>query len=236
MNREKIGWALFLIGFLIACIFALSIPGIETIHPVNSYFAVLLTGELLLLFGFKKIWAGTLIDKLKIVIGIILLLFSGLKLIMAIDSLVFLWFFLGITLAGMGASLLGNAQSKQKAERKEKHFINPFERLKEIIKEIDKITLEQKGESANKKALENIKMNFLMPFAENRHHFALQYGVDLFAEFFSFFSTGERYINRAWSSLVDNAADESAHSLSKAKEYFERAYKALQEEYPRKNI
>ena len=67
MKREKIGWILFLIGFLIAGIHAISIPSLNQIHPVNSYFAVLFAGELLLLFGVKKARGNTFINKLKIV-------------------------------------------------------------------------------------------------------------------------------------------------------------------------
>jgi hypothetical protein len=63
----------------------------------------------------------------------------------------------------------------------------------------------------------------LTTFADARETIAHLYGIRVYAEVMSAFATGERYLNRVWSSSVDGYLEESRTYLTKALEQFREA-------------
>ncbi|MCA9607532.1 MAG: hypothetical protein KC619_18120, partial [Myxococcales bacterium] len=54
------------------------------------------------------------------------------------------------------------------------------------------------------------------PIADSAPRVSAKYGLTVFADVFGPFSSGERYLNRAWSALVDRHWEEAASSLERA--------------------
>jgi len=210
----------------------------EKINPINAYFLYFLLGEGIIIFGlFDKIRAGFAdkdkIDSLKtkgwikLATGLIIVVVAGEILMSCYNMVMWNWFFLGVAMALAGAGILGSPKPKIYPRSLDVKHIEPRAWLENLIKEVEGINYNQMQESVIKEAIEKIEVNRLVPFVDNRHYFAHQYGLTRFAEFFSLYSTGEMYINRAWSSLVDNNLFESEDSLARAKEYFKQAYQKL---------
>lgn len=63
----------------------------------------------------------------------------------------------------------------------------------------------------------------LRRFAEARESLVHLYGLQAYADIMSEFAAGERYVNRAWSSMADGYADESDAYLERASAQFEDA-------------
>jgi len=63
----------------------------------------------------------------------------------------------------------------------------------------------------------------LTTFADARETIAHLYGIRVYAEIMSAFATGERYLNRVWSSSVDGYLEEARTYLGKALEQFRDA-------------
>ncbi len=67
----------------------------------------------------------------------------------------------------------------------------------------------------------------LYRFAENRKQIATKYGLQAYAEVMNEFAAGERYLNRVWSASVDGYIDEIHTYLDKALTQFENTRKIL---------
>lgn len=80
---------------------------------------------------------------------------------------------------------------------------------------------------AIKEAIEAIQNGQLEPVIETRAQLVNRYGLAGFAEVFGPLSAGERYLNRAWVSLVDRYWEESASALEAAAHHFGEANEAL---------
>lgn len=76
-------------------------------------------------------------------------------------------------------------------------------------------------------AIEKIQFYQVTPLANHRGKLAERLGPARFAEVFGAFSTGERYLNRAWSAVVDGYREEAVACLATALERFEEARSAL---------
>lgn len=71
--------------------------------------------------------------------------------------------------------------------------------------------------------IEKIQFYQVTPIAAHRAKLAERLGPARFAAVFGAFSTGERYLNRAWSATVDGYPEEAASSLDTALARFEEA-------------
>lgn len=79
-----------------------------------------------------------------------------------------------------------------------------------------------------KQAIESLQLSHFHPIIDARYRLQAQIGLGAFAEVFSPFSSGERNLNRAWSTLVDEHWPESLSALGRASLSIKRADEALQ--------
>ncbi|MGM0576288.1 MAG: hypothetical protein ACQEXJ_11210 [Myxococcota bacterium] len=80
---------------------------------------------------------------------------------------------------------------------------------------------------ALKARMEALQLDQLDPIVEARHQVQIQYGVAGMAALMGPLSYGERYLNRAWSALVDGFPEEATASLTQAAEGVAEARDAL---------
>ena len=135
-----------------------------------------------------------------------------------------LWqrFFLGAAIALFGCGVLGIPEHhKHTHSQTGEGHIDPLTWINQILDEMGTINYQEQNREEIQKALEKIELERLIPFVKQRHRFAREYGATGFAEFFSTYSSGEMFMNRAWSSLVDGYPDESRDSVKNARQYFE---------------
>jgi len=137
-------------------------------------------------------------------------------------------FFTGIFVSIAGAGLLGMPVHRDvhAHDADEKH-VDPVKLMKELIEKISDINYKDMSPDEIKKNLEELELEYLIPFAEHRHQFQHDYGMVKFAEFFSDFATGERNMNRAWSAIVDGYPEESKNSLDKSLIFFKSCLEKL---------
>lgn len=64
--------------------------------------------------------------------------------------------------------------------------------------------------------IERLQVEQLDPLLANRHALEMRYGLVGFASLVGPLSSAERFLNRAWTTLVDHYAEESADSLQQA--------------------
>ena len=69
----------------------------------------------------------------------------------------------------------------------------------------------------------------LVRFADARESMVHLFGLQTYADIMSHFATGERYVNRVWSSSADGYDVEAARYLGKAEERFADAQRQLNE-------
>lgn len=234
--RETIGWTLFIISFLVSCIFAQEIPPVSEIPAIQGYSLLgVLIGEVLLVFGYfrreKDKIAGVKNPNpvnLPNLAGTLLIALSGLMIITKVDFSRWQVFFVGAFFAIIGLAILNKPQ-KHAAHpvAEEAGHVDPLIYVDKILEQINQMNLEEMDHHKVKKELEEIELNLVIPFVDNRHYFIHEYGVSTFAEFFSLFSSGERYLNRAWSSLVDGYHQETKNSIVKASNYFKQTREML---------
>ncbi len=102
------------------------------------------------------------------------------------------------------------------------------ESLANIVSRLRKMT---DGEHVQGEALLNWIDETLRPdlrrFVEARSSMVHLYGLQAYADVMSEFATGERYINRVWSTTADGYDDEASVFLVRAAEQFEDAQKQL---------
>lgn len=231
-KKDIIGWTVFIIGFIIASIFGLNAPPWEQLQAVNLYLVLLLVAELFAIYGghdlekskFEPIQRDALIStgNTKVGIGALLGLVSLVMVITKLNVQQWHWFFVGALIGLAGCGILGAPEEHRHPAREagESDHINPLHWTTQLIEEVKAIDFDEMNTEEIKMHLEQIELNRLVPFARQRHFFSKEYGPTHFAEFFSVYSTGELYMNRAWSSLVDGYPDESRLSVERALEYF----------------
>ncbi|MGB0646670.1 MAG: hypothetical protein ACPGQS_05800 [Bradymonadia bacterium] len=83
--------------------------------------------------------------------------------------------------------------------------------------------------NALKARIENLQLSHFEPLVASRNLIQQQIGLTAFAEMFSPFSSGERNINRAWSTLVDEHWSECLSSLGRASLAIKRADESLKQ-------
>jgi hypothetical protein len=82
--------------------------------------------------------------------------------------------------------------------------------------------------TALKQAIEALQLSHFHPIIDARYRLQAQIGLGSFAEVFSPFSSGERNLNRTWSTLVDEHWSESLSALGRAALSLKRADESLQ--------
>lgn len=75
--------------------------------------------------------------------------------------------------------------------------------------------------------IEKIQLYQIAPMVKYRHQLQDDLGMESFAHAYSFFASGERYLNRAWSAVVDGYRDEAFNCLTTAREAFASCREAL---------
>ncbi len=76
-------------------------------------------------------------------------------------------------------------------------------------------------------ALDPLFTDRCIPFVEGRQAIAIRHGIGTFTEVLSAFSSGERWLNRAWSAAVDRNVEEARLSLREAAPKLRDALAAL---------
>lgn len=78
--------------------------------------------------------------------------------------------------------------------------------------------------------IEDLQLTRFGPIVEARYQLQNRIGLGGFANVFGPFSGGERWVNRAWSTLADDHWPETTHSLERSAEQLALAAEALREE------
>lgn len=99
------------------------------------------------------------------------------------------------------------------------------ESIANIVKQLDE-TAHASGEQLRDWIDEQLRPD-LRRFADARESMVHLYGLQTYADIMSNFATGERYINRVWSSSADGYESEAATYLKKAAEQFAEAQTQL---------
>jgi hypothetical protein len=99
------------------------------------------------------------------------------------------------------------------------------ESIANIVKQLDE-TAHESGEQLRNWIDEKLRPD-LRRFADARESMVHLYGLQTYADIMSNFATGERYINRVWSSSADGYESEAATYLKKAEEQFAEAQTQL---------
>ena len=75
--------------------------------------------------------------------------------------------------------------------------------------------------------LDQLREHFCEPIVDTRYELQGYIGLNNFAEIFSAFSAGERNLNRAWTTLVDEHWSECLGALGRAQLALKRAHERL---------
>ena len=98
--------------------------------------------------------------------------------------------------------------------------------LNHIIYFLEKLSEKNTNEEIQEE-IEKIQFYQIAPFVQNRYKLSDEMGLENFTHMFSFFATGERHLNRAWSAIVDNYKRESINSIKIALTNFKDALENL---------
>jgi len=139
-----------------------------------------------------------------------------------------IYFIISSAVAATGAVLIrlsGKKRKGQGAEEKRKDTSLNSSELFEIVRKIDETlksmvsSIEGADRDDLKSGIESIQESML-EFIDNRHVLSDEYDFKSASEIFIIFAGGERYVNRAWSSLVDGYMEEAGKSLKIASRKF----------------
>lgn len=104
---------------------------------------------------------------------------------------------------------------------------NPKKLLEEILYYINEIDFKKMDEEDLQDKIELIQSYQILPFVKNKNELSKKLSISDFTSVFAPFATGERYLNRSWSALVDGYKEESEKSLNISKENFKEAYEQI---------
>lgn len=131
---------------------------------------------------------------------------------------------IGIVLSRLGARREAEATAAEGAGVRA--LCEAIDRVVSNIRQLD-----QEGETLDPYAvhgrIDELFVEDLNLFADNRKQIATKYGLQAYAEVMNEFAAGERYLNRVWSASVDGYIDEIRSYLSKARAQFERTRNSL---------
>ncbi len=236
--REKVGWIIFLIGFIVASVFAQRMPVYTSIPKSDYAFLYLIIAEAFLVRAYLDVKTRKLKGKdnftkaemIEFGLGILFAIYSLFVIFTKVQLQQWHVFFVGVLIGGIGLAILNEPNPhfhKSEDEEEDSRHINPLEWIDKIIKSVEEIDFEKMDTSSIKKSIEAVQSNLIIPFVESRHYFSHRFGVGRFAEFFSLFSSGERNINRAWSAIVDGYPEEAKRSIETALRYFKQTKERL---------
>ena len=150
-------------------------------------------------------------------------------------------FLLGMILMGAGAYLTRRAQKlsiqQSGTGTSEELDVNSVSlRLSDLSQSVSQLSEqallidEPMLSDANsiKERIEALQLSHFQPIVDARYRLQTQIGLGAFADVFSPFSSGERNLNRAWSTLVDEHWSESLSALGRAALALKRADESLQ--------
>lgn len=141
-----------------------------------------------------------------------------------------IFFALGLLLVVVGAVLGRVASGREASEEpaRDAKDAGPARDLGELLdalrEEVAALAAEA-GETAAPKSdeyesmkhrIHEVVLERVEPIADSAPRVQSKYGLAVFADVFGPFSSAERYLNRAWSALVDRHWDEAASSLERA--------------------
>ncbi|NIM01499.1 MAG: hypothetical protein GTN89_11730 [Acidobacteria bacterium] len=132
---------------------------------------------------------------------------------------------IGIVLSRLGAQREAEATAAEGAGMQA--LREAIDRVVTNIRQLD-----QEGETLDPYAvhgrIDELFVEDLNLFADNRQQIATTYGLQPYAEVMNDFAAGERYLNRVWSASVDGYIDEIRAYLSKARTQFEQTRSSLE--------
>ncbi len=243
-KKDWAGWILFVIGFIYASIFGLNVPPWEMIHRGNIYYIILLVAQGLMILGSYNLlearYKGEEKNKnntwspgmMKLILGGVVALVSIFIIAGNVPREMWQRFFLGAAIALLGAGFLGMPRPREHSHEPGDHqHIDPLSWINQLLDELGEISFKEQNSDSIKKSIEKIELERLVPFVKQRHSFSREFGATSYAEFFSAYSSGEMFINRAWSSLVDGYPGESEDSIENARQYFLQTREILEKIY-----
>jgi len=130
-------------------------------------------------------------------------------------------FSLGVIISAIGAILIrtninqsNTVEGSSSIKKLGENIKRIDDTIKGLLKLIEKYTIEE-----TKYKIEKIQ-HCAFEFSENIYMLKTGYGLASSSEIFIAFASGERYLNRAWSAVVDNNKDEMKNSLEFSSEKF----------------
>lgn len=151
-------------------------------------------------------------------------------------------FLLGLVLVVIG-SVLGRIAVRREATREDpKDETGDAKDFGEMLATLrDEVAALAEGVASNeapepgdfdelKAKVTDLQMERFEPIVASAPRVRAKYGMGGFAEIFGPLSSAERYINRAWSALVDRHWPEASRSIERAAGYLEAAHAALEKQ------
>lgn len=119
------------------------------------------------------------------------------------------------------------SRSEEVLTANQAHLGDSLQRVVEQLRDLD-ATKGTLGPSALRDEVDERFRSDLHRFAEARGTLSHLYGLQTYAEIMSSFATGERYLNRVWSSAADGYVEEARTYVGKALEQFEESLSRLE--------
>ena len=148
-------------------------------------------------------------------------------------------FLIGLLMIGLGAILTRVANKPKAKASQETGGLHGLATIKSSFEQLTFRTAElltqaqsidkpsEKDFTHMKQELDKLRDVFCEPIVETRYELQGYIGLNNFAEIFSAFSAGERNLNRAWTTLVDEHWSECLGALGRAQRSLKRAHERL---------
>ncbi|MDB4755763.1 hypothetical protein OAG56_00205 [Mariniblastus sp.] len=124
---------------------------------------------------------------------------------------------------------IGSAESSKKSEKTEAGLAEITTSLHQLVHKVGQLAKESNYLPPSKilsRIDEDLGDDFRI-FADGRDSLAAEFGLAVFADVMSNFSSGERSVNRAWCAAADGYVDEAETCLQRAEKMLHRAYQDL---------
>lgn len=139
-------------------------------------------------------------------------------------------------MVGLVGSILGVAMirvSQHRESREEGRMSANIEAVKSCIERIAENAAKLDSEKNDidvydlRHRIDEIFLDDIQTFVDARESIAHRFGLNAYAEVMSHFASGERHINRVWSTSTDGYIDEAHTYLTKAAEQFRETREAF---------
>ena len=141
----------------------------------------------------------------------------------------FIWYLIGTIISVVGLVIWHIKQREtvklDLTSHQESSEANPDVLLRDTVTALRELNDKKDIENANKfiEVIDDILDNFVLPFAEIRHHLIDMFGMSEGSEILVILAYGERNLNRVWSAAADGHLEEARTVLPDVLKTYEEA-------------